>query len=254
MNDIVRIKETEILIKEYRGQRVVTSWDIARVHKRGVNDITKNFNNNKSKFIINEDYFLVSREEISERKIFVQEFIPNNVKEIPVFTESGYMLLTKTFNDDLSWDIQRLLVKSYFTLKEIQEITLKDKLLLNIVQSKTDTEKAIALNNYETQYVIPLEHKGEYVDNVLNTEGLMTITTIAKDLGMSGQKLNKLLNKLEVIYKKGKQWYLYSKYENMELAKYETVLIDEKNTVHNLKWTEKGRKFIIELIEKENKN
>jgi len=82
MSNIVKIKETEILIKEYKGQRVVTSWDIAKVHKREVNDITKNFNNNKSKFIINEDYFLVSREEISEQKILIPEFIPNNVKEV----------------------------------------------------------------------------------------------------------------------------------------------------------------------------
>ena len=254
MSNIVKIKETEILIKEYKGQRVVTSWDIAKVHNREVNDITKNFNNNKSKFIINEDYFLISREEISERKIFVQEFIPNNVKEIPVFTESGYMLLTKTFNDDLSWDIQRLLVKSYFTLKEIQEIGSKERLLLNIMLSNTDIEKASAINEYEIKYVKPLEKKGEYVDTVLNSESLLTTTIIGKDFGLSAKKLNEILSQGKIIYKQSGTWVLYSKYQDLGLAQTVTTEKTTKEgvqlTFHTLKWTEKGKQFIYNYLKK----
>ena len=126
MNNIVKIKETEILIKEYRGQRVVTSWDIAKVHKREVNDITKNFNNNKSKFIINEDYFLVSREEISEQKILIPEFIPNNVKEVIIFTKSGYLKLINNFKEDLN-----LIFKIYFLL--INDFSIKIKIINDIL-------------------------------------------------------------------------------------------------------------------------
>ena len=122
MSNIVKIKETEILIKEYKGQRVVTSWDIAKVHKREVNDITKNFNNNKSKFIINEDYFLVSREEISEQKILIPEFIPNNVKEVIIFTKSGYLKLINNFKEDLN-----LIFKIYFLL--INDFSIKIKII-----------------------------------------------------------------------------------------------------------------------------
>lgn len=80
MNELITINNTQVEVKEYEGLRVVTAWDIAKVHKKEVNDITKNFNNNKKKFILDEDYFLVNRTEISERKISVQDFIPNNVK------------------------------------------------------------------------------------------------------------------------------------------------------------------------------
>ena len=126
MSNIVKIKETEILIKEYKGQRVVTSWDIAKVHKREVNDITKNFNNNKSKFIINEDYFLVSREEISEQKILIPEFIPNNVKEVIIFTKSGYLKLINNFKEDLN-----LIFKIYFLL--INDFSIKIKIINDIL-------------------------------------------------------------------------------------------------------------------------
>lgn len=153
MNELITINNTQVEVKEYEGLRVVTAWDIAKVHGREVNDVTKNFNNNRSKFILGEDYFLINRTEISERKISIQEFIPNNVKEIPLFTESGYLMLVKTFTDDLSWDIQRQLVKTYFRFKEAQKtMTLPQQLLaqaqclvemdnrITVVENKVDNE------------------------------------------------------------------------------------------------------------------
>ena len=35
-------------------------------------------------------------------------------------TESGYFMLVKSFTDDLAWDVQRQLVKRYFTPELIQ--------------------------------------------------------------------------------------------------------------------------------------
>ena len=58
------------------------------------------------------------KDEFSESFKRIQKFIPNNVKEIILFTESGYLMLVKTFDDELSWKIQRQLIKSYFKLVE----------------------------------------------------------------------------------------------------------------------------------------
>ena len=138
------INGIEIETKEYKGQRVITAYDIAKLHKREVNDVTKNFNNNRDKFILNEDYFLINKNDISERKISVQEFIPNNVKEIPIFTESGYLMLVKSFTDDLSWKIQRMLVKSYFIVKtgQIQPRQLtKIEVLRMALKTELENEK-----------------------------------------------------------------------------------------------------------------
>ena len=138
------INGIEIETKEYKGQRVITAYDIAKLHKREVNDVTKNFNNNRDKFILNEDYFLINKNDISERKISIQEFIPNNVKEIPIFTESGYLMLVKSFTDDLSWKIQRMLVKSYFIVKtgQIQPRQLtKIEVLQMALKTELENEK-----------------------------------------------------------------------------------------------------------------
>ena len=55
-----------------------------------------------------------------------------------------------------------------------------------------------------------LAPKAEYTDNVLQAEGLITTTAIAKDFGMSARKLNGILNKEGIQYKQGRQWFLYS--------------------------------------------
>ena len=120
-NNLITIADKEIELKEYNGERIVTAWDIAKLHEREISKVNDNFKYNITKFIENEDYYTLSRNKFSEADFRVQKFIPNNVKEIILFTESGYLLLTKTFTDERSWNIQRQLVKSYFKLKELKE-------------------------------------------------------------------------------------------------------------------------------------
>lgn len=153
MNELITINNTQVEVKEYEGLRVVTVWDIAKVHDREVKRINEIFKNNIDKFILKEDYFFLTPNEFSGSFKTAQNFIPNNVKEIPLFTESGYLMLVKTFTDDLSWDIQRQLVKTYFRLKETQKtMTLPQQLLaqaqclvemdnrITVVENKVDNE------------------------------------------------------------------------------------------------------------------
>ena len=208
--NLIKIENKEMTIKEWNGERVVTAWDIAKLHEREVNDVTKNFKNNKDKFILGEDYFLLSKDEIPERKFFVQEFIPNNMKEIPIFTESGYLLLVKTFTDDLSWKIQKMLVKSYFALKKIvkeiapvsdfqkknQEIRDRysrakmSKELLEIAKN-TDNEMykeiltAYAANTLADENILPLPRLEQKT---------YTATEIGNIIGVSSKKIGMFAN------------------------------------------------------------
>lgn len=119
MSNFIMIKNSKVEVKIYKGQRVVTVWDIALTHSKSVDSIMKVFKRNKNKFIENIDYFSLTPKEFSESLTVVQTFIPNNVKEIILFTESGYLKLTKPFTDNLSWEVQDLLVNTYFKAKEM---------------------------------------------------------------------------------------------------------------------------------------
>lgn len=101
-----------------------------------------------------------------------------------------------------------------------------------------------------------LKPKAKYCDKVLNPTDeengftkLLTTTEVAKDLGMNAKQLNNILHEKGIIYKRGKTWVLYSKYNHLISEKYCDYFINEFGNL--LKWTEKGRKFIIELLNKQ---
>ena len=121
INNLITIADKEIELKEYNGERIVTAWDIAELHERDVKVVNQQMRNNIDKFIENEDYFIISRNNIPKSISLTLKNNAPNLKEIILYTESGYLLLTKTFTDERSWNIQRQLVKSYFKLKELKE-------------------------------------------------------------------------------------------------------------------------------------
>lgn len=94
-----------------------------------------------------------------------------------------------------------------------------------------------------------LKPKAERYDRYLSNKGLITITEIAKEYGMSGVKLNQFLRDKRVIYKRGNKWFVYQKYANERYVGYEIHLPEGRRS---LKWTPEGEMFIRELLENNN--
>lgn len=176
MYDIITINNKEIKVKEYNGERVITAWDIAKIHEKDVNESTKNFNRNRETFDLNEDYFVLNREEFFDRFKIVQDFIPNNVKEIILFTQSGYLLLAKTFSDKLSWKIQKELIKAYFKLKE-----LKDKVESGELEIQQTKNKEKLLSAGELNDITNLIMKFDETESTVTKK--MIIETVSVALG-----------------------------------------------------------------------
>lgn len=125
MNDVITIENTEMQIREYKGQRVVTFKDIDMVHGNKAGTARRNFGRNKKHFIEGEDYFSLIKENPNGTNCPIRNItVPN--KGIKVLTESGYLLIAKSFTDDLSWKVQRQLVNAYFKVREVQKDRLYD--------------------------------------------------------------------------------------------------------------------------------
>ena len=148
MNELI-IKENNLTVNnnilrivEYKGEKVISSYDIARLHNKEVKRVNEQFKRNIDKFVENRDYFIINREEIMQSHFATGISKFSNHKVEYLFTERGYLKLTKTFNDDLSWKIQRILIKSYFKIKELAENnfkvpkTFKEALLLAVEQQE----------------------------------------------------------------------------------------------------------------------
>ena len=104
--------------------------------------------------------------------------------------------------------------------------------------------------------------KAMYSDNVLDSVSCFTTTQVAKELGITAQELNRSLCSLHVQYYQSGQYMLYADYAHMGLAKSRTKYrafmapagdgtkrkVGKVVTNTYLVWTEKGRKFIHDLV------
>lgn len=99
----IQVLEKEIEIKEYRGVRVVTVWDIAELHNKEVREINQQFKRNFVRFEEGVDYFIVTHKEFLEIFKCFQKFIPNNVKNIALFAANGYLKLIRSFNEKIDY-------------------------------------------------------------------------------------------------------------------------------------------------------
>ena len=115
--NLVEINNVAIGIKEYEGKRVITLKDIDRVHERPDGTASNAFKRHRQRFIKDEDYFHITRDiPLDVRRPLGLEGIPP--KGIILIAESGYLIISKVFDDDITWDVQRKLVNNYFKVKE----------------------------------------------------------------------------------------------------------------------------------------
>lgn len=110
-----------------------------------------------------------------------------------------------------------------------------------------------------SQEVVGLNHtiglmqpKIKYLDTILTSTDALNVTQIAKDYGLSGRKLNELLNEEHIQYKTGGQWVLYQNHAGEGYTKTHTHSYGKTDgsTGTNLqtKWTQKGRLLIHNIL------
>lgn len=191
--------------------------------------VTDSLGRSQETWIINESgfYSLVLSSEMKEAKKF-KKWVTSEV--LPSIRKHG----------------------AYMTPQKIEEILLNPDTIIDLA---TRLKEEQALVQKQKQIIGELRPKADYTDRILKNKGLVTITQIAKDYGMSGQAMNSLLHELGVQYKQSGQWLLYSNHQGKGYTHSETVEIIRKDGTPdikmNTKWTQKGRLFLYDLL-KEN--
>ena len=255
MKDLIPVKFNE--------EVVITTKMLASVYGCDTNNIKQNFHYAKDKFIKGKHYHELKGEDLKEFKRVVENSNHPLYKEIKfasvlyLWTKRGASRHCKMLGTDKAWEMFDTLEENYFNPKP--QLTKHDQAILNIINSKTDIEQAIAIKNFEKVVTEPLKDeikvlqpKAYYTDIILQNKGLIKVTSIAKDYGMSAQEFNKLLCELKIQYKIGSQWFLYSKYQRKGYAHSETINYKHKDGRDDVsiitKWTQKGRLFLYEFL------
>lgn len=138
---------------------------------------------------------------------------------------------------------------TYMTDQTIEDVlTNPDTIIRLATDLKNERKEKLML----AQQVTELKPKADYTDLILSNKTLVTITFIAKDYGMSGLAMNKLLHDLGVQYSQSGVWLLYAKHQTKGWTQSETTEVVKKDgskkLVMNTKWTQKGRLGLYELL------
>ena len=232
-----------INITEKDGQLVVSSRQVAENFEKQHKDVLESICK------------LISQMSTAENSaLFIKsDYIASNGKRNPEYlmTRDGFSLLVMGFtgNKALEWKLKYIEAFNHMEA----ELNTPEKIMARAL--KIADEKLTLLtseNAMQKQIIGELQPKANYVDRILQNRGLVTITQIAKDYGMSGRKLNNILHNLGVQYKQGTQWLLYSKYHDKGYTHSYTVDIirtdGREDVVMETKWTQKGRLFLYELL------
>lgn len=186
-------------------------------------------------------------------------------KQYPIFiNESGlYSLIlssklpnAKKFKRWVTSEVLPTIRKNgmYATDELLNNPDLAIEVFKQLKQEREEKNRLKLENAQQKQLIGELKPKADYTDNILNNKGLVTMTAIAKDYGMSANKLNLILHNLGIQYKQSEQWFLYSKYQNCGYTHSKTIELKRKDGADfvrmNTKWTQKGRLFLYELLKK----
>ncbi len=109
----VTINDVTLTPAEVGGQRVITLAMIDRVHGRPDGTARKRFNDNRARLVEGKHFSKMSASAFRTR--FPGLIAERATEDVTLMTERGYLILVKSFTDDLAWEVQDRLVESYFT-------------------------------------------------------------------------------------------------------------------------------------------
>lgn len=229
----------EIILKEQNGKVLASSRDVAENFDKRNPDVNRAIENLIVQNCTVKNMFEESTY-ISSRGRQEKEFLMDR---------DGFSLLVMGFTGKKALEQKLKYIEAFNKMEEelkrqsIRALpTTYKEALLQLLEEVEKNEKL----EEERKILLP---KADYHDEVLNSDGLITTTVVAKDLGFrSAAKLNQIMFLNNIIFKnKSGTWCPYADYEWLiteKYADYQSYSVEKSKPC--LKWTEKGRKWIIE--------
>lgn len=213
MNEILSINNVHGYLDKETGIAFLNAEDVARGF--GFTQIAKSGN-------------VVVRWERVNRYLCEFGFIPtcgDGVKAGDYIPENMVYRLGFKANNEVAQRFQAVLADevlpsirkhgAYMTEETLEKALLNPDGLIKVLTAlKNEQAKTKALKEEtakQKQLIGELKPKADYTDKILASKGTVPITAIAKDYGMSGRAMNKVLADLKIIYQMAGQWLLYSR-------------------------------------------
>ena len=123
------------------------------------------------------------------------------------------------------------------------------------LKAEREARKALEVENkVKDQQIAELKPKASYYDLVLQCPGLLSMTEIAKDYGMSAKAMNKKLHELGVQFNQSGVWFLYARYQSEGYTQTKTQNYSKPDGTQGARvhtyWTQKGRLFLYDVLKR----
>lgn len=145
--------------------------------------------------------------------------------------------------------------RKYFLAIEAQWNSPEEVMRRAVLIAQKQNDQLKAVNKQLLAENNDLKPDAEYARAVCVGKNCRTTTTLAKDYGLSAEKLNRILHGLKIQYKTSDgQWVLYAKYcgkgytKNRKSTPFQHKSTGEWDTKNTTVWTEAGQRFIYEQL------
>lgn len=152
--ELTPVAARNLQIIEYRGQRVVTTEQLAAGYGASVKNIQDNFLNNRQRFIEGKHFFRVEGDELRELKNRPEiiGLVGKNARSLTLWTERGAANHAKMLETDQAWNYHEDLVEFYFNQRDAiaapsTQVALSRKELALMVIEAEERAEAAALEN-----------------------------------------------------------------------------------------------------------
>ncbi|HGH5978350.1 TPA: ORF6N domain-containing protein [Kluyvera georgiana] len=148
--ELALVAARDLQIIEYRGQRVVTTEQMASGYGTTVDRIRQNFNRNKTRFVEGKHYFQITGDELTGFRVSFSDAVNKHTTSLTLWTERGAANHAKMLETDQAWGYHEDLVEFYFTQRDTitapaSPLTLSRKELALMVIEAEERAEAAAL-------------------------------------------------------------------------------------------------------------
>lgn len=208
----ITINNTSLQVIEYQSKRVVTLAQVDAVHGRPEGTAGRNFREHKHRLIEGEDYFKVGADEIRRNN---PGAIPDALRrnDVILLAETGYLMLVKSFTDDLAWQVQRQLTNHYFRGNSQAPAIDSHEGALVALQQLTAQQLALIQENKRTAAQLALAApKVEFVDQFVRANGSKGFRAVCKLLNAKEPAFRLFLVEKKIMYRLGNEWMPYQQH------------------------------------------
>lgn len=186
--ELATVAARDLQVIEYRGQRAVTTEQMAAGYGTTPIRIQQNYIRNESRFIEGKYFFKVTGHELKSFRLSFGELVNKHTTSLVLWTERGAANHAKMLETDQAWGYHEDLVEFYFTQRDsiaapVNQSTISRKELALMVIEAEERAEAAALENKTLSATVESLEKHF-------TKG-MTIPAFCKAL--NGVNINKMM-------------------------------------------------------------